>query len=353
MLLSEWEERTVRVNGQRIHLRIAGTSGPLVLMVHGFPQCWYSWRHQMDALSGAGYRAVAMDLRGYGRSSKPTEVAAYRITESVADCVGVVEALGEANAVIVGHDYGAPVAWVSAWTRPDTFSGVVALSQPFGGRGLAGLPGNPFGERRPSEVARELAGPDMLFYQEYFSLPGGVAEQEIEADVRSWLISGLYSLSADRPLPPELVGVDLTALPPDFLREFVRSAMCVPRTEGFGARLELPEKLPDWLDQGDVDFLVAELEHTGLTGPLNHYRTTDLNWEALGEYKDRPVTVPALFIGGDRDVTTIWSQEAIARIGEKVKDLRGAVILADCGHWIQQEQPEAVNRELLAFLAGL
>ncbi|MEV5848464.1 alpha/beta hydrolase [Streptomyces sp. NPDC051985] len=353
MPFDDWEERTVRANGQRIHLWIAGTSGPLVLLVHGFPESWYSWRHQMDALANAGYRAVAMDPRGYGRSSKPADVAAYRITESVADCAGVVEALGETNCVIVGHDYGAPVAWASAWTRPDVFRAVAALSLPFGGRGQSALPGNPFGARRPMEVARELAGPDMLFYQEYFRLPGGVAEAEIEEDVRSWVISGLYSLSADRPLPAELVGVDLTSLPPDFLREFVRATMCVPRTEGFGTRLELPEKLPDWIDQDEVDFLVDELEHTGLTGPLNYYRALDLNWEALGAYEGRPVTVPALFIGGDRDVATIWSQEAIARITEHVPDLRGSVILADCGHWIQQERPEAVNRELLGFLGGL
>ncbi|MFJ9712874.1 alpha/beta fold hydrolase [Streptomyces sp. NPDC101234] len=353
MPLSEWEERTVRVNGQRIHLRIAGTSGPIVLLVHGFPESWYSWRHQMDALSEAGYRAVAMDKRGYGRSSKPTDMAAYRITESVADCVGVVEALGESSAVIVGHDYGAPVAWASAWTRPDVFRAVAALSVPFGGRGQSGLPGNPFGERRPTEVARELAGPDMLFYQEYFSLPGSVAQREIEQDVRSWVISGLYSLSASRPLPPELAGVDLTTLPPEHLQAFVRGTMCVPRTEQFGARLELPDKLPDWLDQDEVDFLVAELEYSGLAGPLSYYRTIDLNWELLGEYQGRPVTVPALFIGGDRDVATIWSQEAVARIGEHVHDLRGSVILDNCGHWIQQEQPEAVNRELLTFLDSL
>lgn len=98
---------------------------------------------------------------------------------------------------------------------------------------------------------------------------------------------------------------------------------------------------------------MAEFEHSGLTGPLNYYRTVDLNWEALGEYADLPVRVPALFIGGDRDVATIWSQEAIARMGEKVHDLRGSVILTDCGHWIQQERPEAVNKELLGFLNSL
>jgi epoxide hydrolase A/B len=352
MPLSEWESRTVRANGQRIHVRIAGSSGPIVLLCHGFPESWYSWRHQLDALASAGFRAVAMDMRGYGRSSKPAEVAAYRITELVADCVGVVEALGESTAVIVGHDFGAPVAWTAAWTRPDMFRAVVGLSLPFGGRGMAALPGNPLGELPPSVAHRELAGPDMLFYQEYFSLPGDVMAREVEEDVRAWLTAGLYSMSAARPLPPELAGVDLTALPEDMLREFVRGAMCVPRGSTFAGLLQLPEKLPAWLSQ-DLDFYVAEFEHSGLTGPLNYYRNTELNWEVLGEYQGKPVTVPAMFIGGDRDVATIWSQQAIAQASETVTDLRGSIILRDCGHWIMQEQPDAVNKELLVFLQGL
>lgn len=353
MKRSEWESRTVRSNGQRIHLRIAGSAGPLVLLCHGFPESWYSWRHQLDALASAGYRAVAMDMRGYGRSSKPTEVAAYRITELVEDCIGVVQALGESTAVIVGHDLGAPVAWTAAWTRPDVFRAVAGLSVPFGGRGLACLPGDPFGDVRPSVTHRDLAGPDLLFYQEYFSLPGGVAAREAEDDLRTWLTGGLYSLSADRPLPPELAGVDLTTLPEDMLREFVRATMCVPRAGTFAGLLEQPEKLPAWLGEDDLDFYLAELEYSGLTAPLNYYRTIELDWEILGRYQGKPVTVPALFIGGDRDVVTIWSQRAIARAREVLSDLRGSVILPNCGHWIMQEQPHAVNEELLAFLRGL
>jgi pimeloyl-ACP methyl ester carboxylesterase len=353
MPLSEWESRTVRANGQRIHVRIAGSSGPMALLCHGFPESWYSWRHQLDALALAGFRAVAMDMRGYGRSSKPTEVAAYRITEAVADCVGVVEALGEPTAVIVGHDFGAPVAWIAAWTRSDVFRAVVGLSVPFGGRGLAGVPGSPFGEVRPSVAHRALAGPDMLFYQEYFSLPGDVAAREVEEDLRSWMTAGLYSLSADRPLPPELAGVDLTSLPQDMLRELVRGAMCVPRGSSFASLLQLPDKLPSWLTEEDVDFYVSEFEHGGLTGPLNYYRNGELNWETLGQYQGKPVTVPALFIGGDRDVATIWSQEARERAEEALTDLRGSIILRNCGHWIMQEQPEAVDKELLVFLQGL
>ena len=353
MTRSDWESRTVRANGQRIHLRIAGSSGPMVLLCHGFPESWYSWRHQLDALAPAGYRAVAIDMPGYGRSSKPADAAAYGITELVADCVGVVQALGESTAVIVGHDLGAPVAWTAAWTRPDVFRAIVGLSLPFGARGLACLPGDPFGEVRPSVVHRELAGPDLFFYQEYFSLPGDVAAREAEADLRGWLAGGLYSLSAEGPLPPELSGVDLTTLPSDMVREFVRATMCVPRGETFAARLEQPEKLPAWLTEDDLDFYVAELEYSGLTAALNFYRNAELDWEILGEHQGKPVTVPALFIGGDRDVATIWSQEAIARARERVSDLRGSVILRDCGHWIMQEQPGAVNKELLAFLQGL
>jgi pimeloyl-ACP methyl ester carboxylesterase len=218
---------------------------------------------------------------------------------------------------------------------------------------LAALPGDPFGEVRPSVAHRELAGPDMLFYQEYFALPGGEAAREVEADMRAWLTSGLYSLSADRPLPPELAGVDLTSLPEDMLREFVRGSMCVPRGERFAGLLQQPETLPAWLSQEDVDFYVAELEYGGLIAPLSYYKTSDIDWEILGQFHGKPVTVPALFIGGDRDVVTIWSQQAIARANEAVLDLRGSVIVPDCGHWIMQEQPAAVNQALLAFLEGL
>jgi pimeloyl-ACP methyl ester carboxylesterase len=355
MPLSEWESRTVRVraNRQRIHVRIAGSSGPMMLLCHGFPESWYSWRHQLDVLASSGFRAVAMDMRGYGRSSKPTEAAAYRITEIVGDCLGVVEALGESTAVIVGHDYGAPVAWTAAWTRPDVFRAVVGLSVPFGGRGLAGLPGSPFGELRPSVAYRELAGPDMLFYQEYFSRPGDVAAREVEEDVRAWLTAGLYSMSADRPLPPELAGVDLTSLPDGMLREFVRGAMCVPLGSTFAGLLQLPEKLPAWLSEEDLDFYVSEFEHGGLTAPLSYYRNTELDWEVLGQHQGKPITVPAMFRGGDRDVATIWSQHARARESEAHTDLRGSIILRNCGHWIMQEQPDAVNKELLVFLQGL
>lgn len=347
------ESRTVEANGQRIHLKIAEGSGPLVLFCHGFPESWLSWRHQLLALSSAGYRAVAMDMRGYGRSAKPTDPRAYRNAELVADCVGVVEALGEASAVIVGHDLGAPVAWAGAWTRPDIFRAVVGLSLPFGGRGLACLPGSPFGELRPAEAASQLTGPDLILYSQSFTQSGDVVLREAERDLGSWLLSALYSLSADRPLPAELAGVDLTALPPDALVGFIRAAMCVPRSASFNTTLLLPDALPAWLSQDTLDRSIAELEYSGLVGPLNYYRNAEEDWDALGEFAGRPITVPALFIGGDRDVVTIWAQEAIRRADEVFTDLRGRIIVPDCGHWIQQEKPDAVNAALLTFLSTL
>ena len=200
---------------------------------------------------------------------------------------------------------------------------------------------------------RELAGPEMLFYREYFALPGDLAAQEVEEDLRSWLTAGLYSMSADRPLPPELAGVDLISLPEDMLREFVRAAICVPRGGTFAGLLQRPEKLPAWLSKDDLDFYVSEFEHGGLKAPLKYLRNAELDREVLGQYQGTPVTVPAMFIGGDRDVATIWSQQAIVRAGEALTDLRGSIILRNCGHWIMQEQPDAVNKELLIFLQTL
>ena len=350
---ADFAARTLNRGGRRLHVHTAGETGPLVLLCHGFPENWYCWRHQMTALAAAGYRAVAMDMIGYGRSAKPADPAAYRMTEQIGDCLAVVEALGEARAVIVGHDLGSALAWSAAWTRPDVFRAVVGMSLPFGGRGLAALPGDPFGDQPPHFVQAAIAGPGRMFYHEYFTLPGGVAAREAERDVRSWLAAVFYSMSADRPLPPELEGLDLTKLPPEFQLEFVRAAMTMPREGNIDAIIALPEAMPAWLTPEVLDHAVAELEYSGLSGPLSHYANGQINWEALGAYQDKPVSVPALYIGGDRDIVTIWAREAIDRAPERVPDLRGSVIAPNCGHWIQQEQPEVVNAALLSFLAGL
>src|ERR1700761_5034107 len=176
--------RLVPVPWGRI-LLVEQWTGPLVLLVHGFPESWYSWRHQLPALAAAGYRAVAIDVRGYGRSSKPADVAAYRMLEQVADNVGVVQALGEEQAIVVGHDWGSPIAANSALLRPDVFTAVALLSVPY----------TPRGSRRPTDVFAGLDdGHGGEFYISYFQAPGR-AEAEIEPDVRAWLTRIYASLS--------------------------------------------------------------------------------------------------------------------------------------------------------------
>src|SRR3954468_13424370 len=182
--VTEITHRLVASPAGRIHLVEQG-SGPLVLLVHGFPESWYSWRHQLPVLAAAGYRAVAVDVRGYGRSSRPEGVAAYRMLELVEDNVAVVHALGERTAVVVGHDWGATIAAHSALLRPDVFHAVALLSVPY----------TPPGGPRPSEVFARLGGAEE-FYVSYFQEPGR-AEREIEPDVRGWLAGFYAALSAD------------------------------------------------------------------------------------------------------------------------------------------------------------
>jgi pimeloyl-ACP methyl ester carboxylesterase len=309
---------TVAANGIRIHCAEEGT-GPLVLLVHGFPESWYSWRHQLPALAAAGYRAVAIDVRGYGRSSCPRSVDAYRMTQMVGDVVGLVGALGETRAALVGHDWGAPIVWTSALLRPDLFWAVAGLSVPYGARG----------ETRPLEVMRKMAGDDE-FYVEYFQEPGR-AESEIEEDVRRWLLGFYWSASGDAPR-----GVPSLAL--------------VPRGARVRDRFSYPEAMPSWMTAADLDFYAGEFERTGLSGGLNRYRNVDRDWEDMAAFHGAPIQVPALFVGGDRDGPTVWGKPAIDRFPQTLPRLVRSEILSGCGHWIQQERPEETNRLLVDFL---
>src|SRR5215475_10185057 len=188
--------RTVDTNGIRMHIAEAG-SGPLVLLCHGFPESWYSWRHQLAALAEGGFRAVAPDMRGYGRTDRPQAIDQYTLFHQVGDMVGLLDALGAAQAVIAGHDWGAPVAWHAALMRPDRFRGVIGLSVPF----------RPRGPDRPSTVMPQTE--DAVFYQLYFQTPG-VAEAELERDVRSTMRRLAYAGSGDA---PERAGADIGMVP--------------------------------------------------------------------------------------------------------------------------------------------
>ncbi|TAK70120.1 MAG: alpha/beta hydrolase [Actinomycetota bacterium] len=343
-----WTHANLLANGQRFHVVHQG-EGPLVLLVHGFPEFWYMWRHQLPVLAAAGYHVVAADMRGCGRSSKPLRISDYRITEMVADCVGIVEALGHKQAVIVGHDRGATVAWTAAWTRPDVFRAVAGLTLPFAGRALSPVAGvSSLGEVKPSELYRIVAGsPDRLWYIEYMSMIGAV-EAEFDADPRGFLSDMMYTYSADsRPADYQLP--DVGSLDRDGVLEYLRStANCLKTGGRWRDRfLPAPDPLPDWL-AAEIDSYVEEFERTGLRTAPNWYRCTDLNWELLAPYQGRPVQVPALHVGMD-DLTSVFGHEAIANMATTVPLLTESVILTGCGHWIQ-EKPTEVNEILLRFL---
>ncbi|MFF8282910.1 alpha/beta fold hydrolase [Streptomyces albus] len=305
----------------RIHLVEQG-SGPLVLLVHGFPESWYSWRHQLPALASAGYRAVALDVRGYGRSSKPSDPAAYRKLDLVEDNVAVVRALGEESAVIVGHDWGATIAADSGLVRPDVFRAVGMLSVPYA----------PHGGPRPGEMFAKMGGEEE-FYVSYFQQPGR-AEAEIEPDVRGWLAGFYAALSADT-MPG--------ANEPD--PHFV--------ARGGTLRERFPAGRPAWLAEADLDVYAGEFERTGLTGALNRYRNMDRDWEDLARFAGEPLTVPSFFAGGTRDASTTWLSDAIDAYPTTLPALHGSHLLEGCGHWIQQERPEEINRLLTEWLGAL
>ncbi|MGW4201301.1 alpha/beta fold hydrolase [Streptomyces sp. NPDC004726] len=314
--------RLVTSPAGRTHLVEQG-SGPLVLLVHGFPESWYSWRHQLPALAAAGYRAVAIDVRGYGRTSRPGDEAAYRMLDLVEDNVAVVRALGEESAVIVGHDWGSNIAATSALLRPEVFRAVGLLSVPYA------PPGGP----RPSEIFANMGG-DQEFYVSYFQEPGR-AESEIEPDVRGWL-AGFYSALAADTMPAADV--------PD--PHFV--------SRGGKLRERFPAgPLPAWLGEDDLDVYAGEFERTGMTGALNRYRNMDRDWEDLAGFQGKPITQPSLFLGGALDASTTWMSEAIQAYPTTLPGLVSSHILDGCGHWIQQERHEEVNRLLTDWLASL
>lgn len=346
--MTRFRHRFLNVRGVRIHAAEAG-QGPLVLFLHGFPELWYSWRHQLGYLAEHGYRAVAIDQRGYGRSSKFWSPDAYRIHRLVEDAVGVVAALGETSAVIVGHDWGAPVAWTAAWCHPETFRGVMGMSVPFSGRALIALPGNPFGEHplRPDDFHAELAGPGQDFYQTYFGTLGAVID-EFEQDARGWIRDIIYSVSGEGVVE---AGVDWHAADPVTLIR--NSALCIPHGARMRDRFVAPAKLPGWFTEGDLDVFAAEFERTGLAGPLCYYRNLDANWHDLADQAVNPLAVPAFFLGADLDVGTWWGEEATQRAPEKITTWLGSHLLEGCGHWLQQERPDETNAVLLDFLRAL
>lgn len=325
-------QRVVEANGIRINIAEQG-SGPLVVLCHGFPESWYSWRHQIAALAQAGFHAVAPDMRGYGGSDRPEAVDQYTILHLVGDLIGVLDALDARSAVVIGHDVGASVAWQAAQLRPDRVRAVVGLSVPF----------RPRGKVRPTDAMPRTA--DAEFYMLYFQKPG-LAEAEFEADPRGAVRSMLYGASGDGVAAARTAAA--AGSPPPNL------AM-VPKNGRFLRGAPAPATLPAWLTESDVDYYAAQFARTGFRGPLNYYRNLDRNWEISAFLAGLPVAVPALYVGGDRDfmLSSAGMDQLLANLRHYAPGLRGVRMLQGCGHWTQQERPDLVNAALLEFIRSL
>lgn len=290
----------VPVNGIELHVAQAG-AGPPVILCHGFPELWFSWRHQLPALAAAGYRAVAPDMRGYGRSSIPFDVDAYDVLTLCHDLVELLEVLEEERAVFVGHDWGAAVTWELARAHPERVAAVAGLSVPFAPRSPA----------PPLELMRRGLGED--FYIVWFQQPG-VADAALAADVRRTLTTSA-----------------------------VWTAQWANQVE--------EARGPEWLSEEELAVYVEAFARTGFTGGLNWYRNLDRNWQLTEPLANRRVEQPAMFLTGSRDPVRRWMPAE--RMQGWVTDLRSSVVVEGVGHWVQQEAPQEVNRALLGFLDGL
>lgn len=319
MTIENVQHKFAYTNGIRMHYVEAGT-GPLVLLCHGWPESWYSWRHQIPALVAAGFRVVVPDLRGYGETEAPVAIDSYDILHLVGDLVGLVHAVGEERAILVGHDWGSMLSGQAALLRPDIFHAVALVSVPY-------LPRRPV---RP--LVQFFSGTRRKhFYQDYFQKPG-CAEKELEEDVRRSLLGILYMGAGD----------GRTHHP-------ASSVMVFPKETRLVDNLLLPDTMPDWLSEADLDYFVSQFEKSGFRGGINWYRNMDRNW-LLTPFLDKArLLQPSLFIIGSLDGVMRLAAEEIQSIEHNMPNLSGNHILEGAGHWIMQERPAEVNKLLVDF----
>lgn len=315
--MSDVTHRFIETNGITLHVAEAG-QGPVVLLLHGWPELWYSWRRQLPALAEAGYHAVAPDIRGHGQSDAPSALDAYSMRNVLADIEGLLDALGEQDAVIIGHDWGATTAWNVAALRPERCRAVVGMSVPYLGRPPA----------PPTQLFEHVFG-ERWFYVSYFQAQG-VAEAELEAEVARTMRVILAGTAA----------LDTTA----------PAVLAKKKGDGFLAGIEVPETLPAWLSNEDLAYFVEQYEASGFRGGLARYRNMDRDWAELPELATARIEQPALFITGEKDPARALAPSDAMRV--LVPNLQ-EVIVSEAGHWVQQEQPGAVNAAVLRFLREL
>lgn len=318
--MAEIQHRFVDVAGLRMHIAEAGT-GPLVILLHGMPECWYSWRHQLVALADAGFHVVAPDQRGYARTDAPASVDAYSIIHLVGDVVGLIAALGEPNPVLVGHDFGSAVAWQTAQLRPDLLRGLAV--------------GLPFTGRAPTADAADMTTHfGKTFYHNRFQTPG--AEKDFEDNPTEAFRRLFYGISGDIPEPHNLH---------------------VPEGKGFFETFVSPEVLPAWITEEDIAAYVAEFSASGFSGPLGWYRNLRRNWELTAPWQDVPITTPSFVFIGEKDPVRTWfptGPDLAGLLSLTMPNLVGETrVFPGIGHWIQQETPDEFNKVLIEFLGAL
>lgn len=315
---------TVNNGDIAINVAVAG-EGPLILCVHGWPELWYSWRHQLAHFPKLGFKVAAMDVRGYGGSSKPYPVEAYSMRNLASDVAAVIDALGGGSAILFGHDWGAPIVWNTALMYPDKVRAVAGLSVPY----------MPRGQQSFLKLAEQLyAG--RFFYQLYFQQEG-VAEAEFEADVRNTLRRTYYAASGD------------------FRAEHAGAFLSKGPQSTFLEGLPDPQPFPSWMSEADLDVFAEAFEKSGFRGPLNRYRAQNFDFEESADLAGKPMVQPACFIAGERDPVRnfVPGMDMFANAGAHCTDFRGTTLIPDVGHWVQQEAPAETNRALEAFVRGV
>ena len=321
------EFKIVESNGINIRLAMMG-EGPLVIFCHGWPESWYSYRHQLPVVADAGFKAVAYDVRGYGESDKPYEVEAYTMRNMTNDVIGIIDVLGYDTAITIGHDWGGPIALNTAALNEDRITATGTLSVPFTGRGP--MP--------TLDLWKEIYK-DRFFYQLYFQKEG-IAEEEFESNLSKSLFM-TYTNSDGRGMK--------------FNFEKGQSGLVTEKTKDstFLEGMEIFKDFPNWFTKEDLDYFVSQFEMSGLRGPFNRYRAQNIDWHEIPELEGKILEQPAFFVTGTLDPVNFFvptDQSLTERIKPNYKNLLFAEELEGIGHWTQQEAPEEVNNFILNFL---
>ena len=320
--MTDIEFCTIKNGGTNLRVAVQG-SGPLILCVHGWPELWYSWRHQMSHFANLGYTVASMDVRGYGGSDKPDPISAYTLAELAGDAAAVVQTLSDKPAILFGHDWGAPIVYATALLHPERVSAVAGLSVPF----------RPAGDMSMLDVLRQVYA-ERFFYMLYFQQQD-LPEAELETDIQTSLRTIYYSASGEAP-------------PGSFMPEKPDDAKLLDGMIN-------PDALPEWMSDSDLQIYAEAFAAGGFRGPINRYRAQDLDFEASKDAVGMLLSQPSCFIGGERDLVRelIPGIDLYADIETGYRDLRINELVAGAGHWVQQEAPQKTNAILERFVRSL